>query len=174
MMMTETAPALALAVSLDEVKTFLRIDGCEEDAMIAGLVRAATDVAEAFTGQRLIARDFTERVNCVPTWQRLAATPVVEIAGVESGNVALAGGDYEVDIDLAGDGWVRILAGSDTRAVVRYRAGLAQDWNGVPEALRLGIIRLVSHLYTHRDGADTGGAPAAVAALWRPWRRVRL
>ena len=42
------------------------------------------------------------------------------------------------------------------------------------EALRLGIIRLVAHLYTHRDRDDVGGVPTAVVALWRPWRRMRL
>jgi uncharacterized phiE125 gp8 family phage protein len=174
MMMVETAPAPDLAVNLDEVKVFLRIDGADEDALLAGLVRTATDVAEAFTGQKLLTRDFSQVMAALPTWQMLVASPVVAITGVEAANSALAGGDYEVDIDLAGDGWVRIIASPDRRATVRYRAGLADNWNGLPEALRLGIVRLVAHLYTHRDAADAGGAPAAVAALWRPWRRIRL
>jgi uncharacterized phiE125 gp8 family phage protein len=57
---------------------------------------------------------------------------------------------------------------------VRFRAGLGADWNDVPEPLRQGLIRLVAHFYTHRDAADAGAPPAAVAALWRPWRRLRL
>jgi hypothetical protein len=50
---------------------------------------------------------------------------------------------------------------------------LAIDPNGVPEPLRQGILRLITHLFATRDG--TGGEPpAAVTALWRPYRRMRL
>ena len=174
MMALQTRPAGDQAVGLDEVKAFLRIDGAEEDALLAGFVRTATDLAEAFTGQKLLVRDFTERVACVSTWQRLAATPVVAIDGIDGSAGALPGIAYEVDIDLSGDGWVRIVTSADRHATVRYRAGMAADWNGIPEALRLGIVRLVSHFYMHRDAPDVGSAPTAVAALWRPWRRLRL
>jgi uncharacterized phiE125 gp8 family phage protein len=57
------------------------------------------------------------------------------------------------------------------RVLVRYRAGLAADWNGVPEPLRQGIVRLAAHLYGARGGTE-GPAPASVAALWRPFRRL--
>jgi uncharacterized phiE125 gp8 family phage protein len=65
------------------------------------------------------------------------------------------------------------ISGS-TAARVAVEAGLAEDWNGVPEPLRQGIVRLTAHLYAHRDAAGDAGPPAAVAALWRPWRRMRL
>jgi hypothetical protein len=51
-------------------------------------------------------------------------------------------------------------------------AGLAVSANEVPEPIRQGILRLVAHLFTARDG--TGDPPAAVTALWRPYRRMRL
>jgi hypothetical protein len=54
-----------------------------------------------------------------------------------------------------------------------YRAGLAPNANGVPEAIRQGIVRMVQHLHEARDGAGTP-PPAAVAALWQPWRRLTL
>lgn len=47
------------------------------------------------------------------------------------------------------------------------------DWSALPEALRHGVIRLAAHLYRDGDGA-AAAPPAAVAALWRPWRRMRL
>ena len=106
-----------LAVSLGACKAFLRLEGDGEDALLAGFIRTATALCEAFTGEWLIAR------------------------------VATQGGPP---------------------------VGLAADWNGIPEPLRQGIIRLVAHLYTHRDFADAGPPPTAVAALWRPWRRLRL
>jgi len=29
-------------------------------------------------------------------------------------------------------------------------------------------------MFAHRDAPDDAGPPAVVAALWRPWRRMRL
>ena len=87
----------------------------------------------------------------------------------------LTADSYAVDIDAAGEGWVRLTAPRDEKKVsVGYVAGLADDPNGVPEAVRQGIVRLAAHLYVHRDAANGGGPPAAVTALWRPWRRLRL
>ena len=41
-----------------------------------------------------------------------------------------------------------------------------------PGALAQGMVLLVAHLFENRTGE--GVPPAAVAALWRPFRRVRL
>ena len=51
---------------------------------------------------------------------------------------------------------------------------VAADWPGLAEPVRQGILRLVAHLFLHRDAVADQGPPAAVAALWRPWRRMRL
>ncbi len=204
MLIEPNAPPVA-PVAVDEVKAFLRLSGCDEDALLAGFIRTATALAEAFTNQRLIARDLSQRVNASSRWQRLLAAPVVAITAVDGAAGALPGGSYETDIDLNGDGWMRCLdpvsIGASVvqalevdprgdnwgmgwslalpphpplRLTVHYTAGMAADWNGIPEPLRQGIVRLVSHLHAHRDASDAGGPPAAVAALWRPWRRMRL
>lgn len=162
------------AVGVGEVKAYLRLDGDGEDAVIAGLIRTAMALCEAFTGQWLIARDGSERLAATGDWQRLAATPVAAITGVEAAEAPLAAADWQSEIDAAGDGWVRLLAVPPGPVTVRFRAGLGSDWNHVPEPLRQGIVRLATHFFTHRDAADAGPPPAAVAALWRPWRRLRL
>lgn len=173
--MGDILPPGVAPVAIEEAKAFLRIVDGSEDALIAGFIRAATGLAEAFTGQALIVRDVAETALVAPTWQRLKTAPCVAIAAIDAFGGATPGPAYESDIDLSGNGWVRIIdPRGSARVTVRYRAGLAADWNGVPEPLRLGIVRLVSHFHAHRDAADAGGPPAAVAALWRPWRRLRL
>ncbi|WP_419813845.1 head-tail connector protein [Glacieibacterium sp.] len=174
-MLTELFPAGFAPVAVEEVKAFLRVDASSEDAVIGGFVRASAALSEAFTGQWLIARDFTQTVAASGDWQRLAVAPVVAIDGLADAAGALPGGAYEVDIDLAGAGWVRLLRGDATaRVTVTGRAGLAASWNGVPEPLRAGIVRMAAHLFTHRDDPDATALPAGVSALWRPWRRISI
>jgi uncharacterized phiE125 gp8 family phage protein len=170
----------ALPVPLEQAKSYLRIAGSEEDALLAGLLRSATELCEAFTGLALIEREVAETLPARREWMRLAHAPVKAILGVAGLGPAgepsaLASGDYAIDIDAAGDGWVRILrAGDASRVLVAYRAGQAADWNGIAEPLRQGIVRMAAHFYAHRDREDGIGPPAAVTALWLPYRRLRL
>jgi len=163
-----------LVVGLAECKAALRLDRDDEDAIIAGHIRAAMGLCEAFIGQWLIEREGEQALVRDSAWQRLQALPCVAISGVMVGADALPAGDWQADIAADGTGWVRLVRVPDGRVVVRFRAGLGADWNSVPEPLRAGVVRLVSHLFSHRDAADAGPPPAAVAALWRPWRRMRL
>lgn len=165
-----------LVVGLAECKAALRLERDDEDALIAGHIRTAMSLCESFTGQWLIEREAEQRLDSDLAWQRLRASPAVAVTAVLVDGEPLAAG-WESQIAADGSGWVRLLAlppGASGSLVVRFRAGLAADWNAVPEPLRAGIVRLVSHFFTHRDAADAGPPPAAVAALWRPWRRMQL
>lgn len=166
-----------LVVGLAECKAALRLERDDEDALIAGHIRTAMALCEAFIGQWLIEREGEQRLTCDLAWQRLHASPVQAISGLFLGGEPLASG-WESDIGADGTGWVRLVglppAAAPGALVARFRAGLGQDWNDVPEPLRAGVVRLVTHLFSHRDAADGGPPPAAVAALWRPWRRMQL
>lgn len=169
--------AEAAPLGLAEAKAYLRVESDAEDALIAGFVRTATALCEAFTGQMLLARGADDSIAGDGAWRRLAGAPVRGVDAVEAladdgAASALPDDGWASRIDASGEGWVRAIAPG--RARVTYRAGLADDWNGVPEPLRQGIARLVAHLHAVRDSPDDAGPPAAVAALWRPWRRVRL
>ena len=172
------------AVSLPEVQAFVRVERGEEEALLAGMVRTASALCEAFTNRVLIARPFSETLAVSGEWQRLSLSPVrsidtVEAVAPDGSAMALAAGTYAVDIDASGDGWVRLIdAGGAARVRVTATAGMASGTNEVPEPLRHGILRLVGHLFASRDGGGIGGPggepPAAVTALWRPYRRMRL
>lgn len=174
------AEAPPLPVPLAEVKAQLRIAVDGEDALLVAMLRSAADLCEAFTGRALVERAVAETLAASTGWIRLGSAPVRAILGVEALDAdgaasALASDSYALDIDSAGDGWVRLTARIECKRIrVSYRAGMAADPNGLPEALRHGIVRLAAHLYSHRDPAEGRGPPAAVTALWRPWRRLRL
>lgn len=169
-------------VSLSEIKAYLRISHDEEDAALAAFARTARSLCEAFTGHRLIATLLEQRATDRPSgWIRLLAEPVRSVQAVLIEDAAgdtqpVVGEGYLFKLSETGIGRLRVSApiGQDETVVIQFWAGLATDWNGVPEALRQGILRLVAHLYAHRDASDDVGPPTAVAALWRPYRKLRL
>lgn len=173
-----TGPEIALgAAALDEAKAHLRITSADEDALVARLVQSAATICERFTGQVLIARTLTETLAANIGWRRLTATPVAAISAVETvagdgSGIALPAEAYAIDIDADGDGWLRLTAGAAATVRISLTAGMAADWASLPAPLRHGVIVLAAHLYDQRDGA--GALPAAVTALWRPFRRMRL
>lgn len=174
-MLTEVESG-ALPASIDDLKAWLRIATADEDGVLERLLRGAASLCEAFIGQWLIVREARETVAADAAWQRLSARPVVAIEAVEAAGTGLplTVGDYAVDIDAAGDGWVRVTrAGVAGMVRVTYRAGLAEAAAQVPEALRQGMVRLAAEHFIAR-GTESAAPPAVVSALWRPWRRMRL
>jgi uncharacterized phiE125 gp8 family phage protein len=165
-------------VTMSEAQAYVRIETGEEEAVLAGLIRTASALCESFLNQVVIARAFSAEIPASGQWERLPATPIrsigeVAILNANGAATVLAAGTYEIDIDSSGDGWVRVARGDAMRVRVTGTAGIATDENGVPEPIRQGVLRLVAHLFSSRDGAG-GDPPAAVTALWRPYRRMRL
>lgn len=177
-MLAPPFPAAAIAAARDAAKLHLRVSGASEDSLLDDYVSTALALCEAFTGQALIVRGWQAVVPAHAAWQRLGAAPVSAIESVEglgaAGNgFALPAEAYAIDIDASGGGWVRGSAGiAAGRLRVGYAAGLAADWGSLPPPLAQGVVLLAAHLFEAR--ASGGAPPAAVAALWRPWRRVRL
>ncbi|WP_336972824.1 head-tail connector protein [Sphingobium aromaticiconvertens] len=166
------------AVPLEDLKTYLRITGTQEDGLLARLLASATGLCEQFTGQWLVVRQAREVVAARAEWQRLTARPVVAVSAVEGWSEAgvasvLPVEGYAVDIDASGEAWVRVHAPGVARVRVTYSAGLAGDMTMVPAGLGQGIVRLAADHYATREGGEVK-PPAAVTALWRPWRRMRL
>ena len=174
-MVTEE-PVQPGSAATEAARAYLRVETGEEDVLIARLVGSAAGLCEAFTGQSLIRRSFTDVLPRTGAWQRLGRTPVAAVTAVDElrpdgSHAPLPASGYAVDIDANGDGWVRVTSAAG-RISINYQAGIASDWSSAPEALRQGVVRLAAHLYTHRT--DDSPPPAAVTALWRPWRRMRL
>jgi uncharacterized phiE125 gp8 family phage protein len=165
-------------VTIAEAQAYVRIDTGEEEALLAGLIRTASGLCEAFINQAVVARPFECDLPASGRWERLPVTPVrsmSEVEAVDLSGVAMPmdASSYTLDIDFAGDGWVRVAGANSARIRVSGTVGMADDENGVPEPIRQGVLRLVAHLFTSRD--ESGGEPpAAVTALWRPYRRMRL
>ena len=166
-------------VSLNEARGWLRLGPTIDDAVVAGLVRAATNICEAFVGQWLIERAAAEVLPIngaplVPRVRPVVAVDAVALIAADGSEAALAAEAW--DAAIGRDGTARVTlhqTGGAVRARASYRAGLAAEANGIPEAIRQGIVRMTQHLHDARDGAPAT-PPAAIAALWQPWRRMTL
>jgi hypothetical protein len=153
-----TLGAADRALALAAVRAELRAASIDDDALAIAFVEAALGLAEQFTGRVLIVRELVVDMAAAAGWQALPVVPVRTIAGT----------GVAVDIDAEGVGWVK-AAGA---ARVTFTAGLAGGWAALPAPLRQGVAMLAAHLFTDRAGSAP--VPAAVSALWRPFRSVRL
>lgn len=168
------------ALAVAAVRAVLRVATEDEDALIAVFAETALGLAEQFLGQVLIARTLRVAVAATTAWQQLAVAPVRAITGIETVAGAALGADgFAVDIDAAGLGWVRLVRGdvvasvAGTGTVVAVASvGLATGWGDLPTPIRQGVVLLAAYLFDERDAG--GAPPAAVTALWRPFRRIAL
>ena len=175
--------AADLAAARAAARDHARITQSGEETVLDAQILAALGLCEAFCGCQMLSRTAAQILPARGDWQRLAARPVAAILSVEGipaegAGFALPVDAYAIDIDEDGNGMVRVIApGAAGRVRVQYRAGLAPDWAALPAPIAQGIVRLAVHLFSSREMPGTPSAalpPAAVAALWRPWRRMGL
>jgi uncharacterized phiE125 gp8 family phage protein len=174
-------PAVLGGTALAELKAWLAITTAGDDAALSALLQTALETCEGFTGAMPLAQLCEEIAPASTCWQRLATRPVQAVTWVEGipesgARFAIPVADYAVDLDADGGASFRLVqAGEADRVAVRFTAGMAAGWAELPESLRHGVLRLAAHHYRQRE-SDSPQAmpPAAVAALWQPWRRMRV
>jgi uncharacterized phiE125 gp8 family phage protein len=174
-------PAILAGAALDELKDWLAITTNRDDAMLAALLHSALDMCEAFTGQMPLEALCEEMLAPNTAWQQISTRPVMAVTGIEclapdSTRTPLLNEHYAFELEVDGSAKVRIVRpGLWRRFAVRFTAGMASDWAHLPDGLRQGVLRLAAYHYRQRDEAELRPVPpAAVAALWQPWRRMRL
>ncbi|KPL68932.1 hypothetical protein SZ64_12980 [Erythrobacter sp. SG61-1L] len=175
-------PAPLPDAALGELKAWLAITSDAEDALLATLLRSALDAFEGFTTRIALETEWEELLPARPLcWLRLTADPVQAITAVEAvasdgTRTPIPSDAYAVELAPDGSARLRLLRqGGAQRIALTLTAGMASEWAALPEAIHHGAIRLAAHLYRERDSeGGTATPPASVAALWRPWRRVRL
>jgi hypothetical protein len=130
-------------VSLNEARGWLRLGATIDDAMVAGLVRAATNICEAFIGQWLVIRAVEELLPLKNGVVQPGARPVV---GIDAVTLLLPGGDEAA----LGDGDYRTTVGRD---------GTARGDSGRPARRGAGARRL-SRGNCRRRERDSRSDPA--------------
>jgi uncharacterized phiE125 gp8 family phage protein len=184
-----TPPAIE-PVSLAEAKAHLRVDGDDEDALIAATVSAARLHVEQATRRALIAQGWRIWMDAWPV-SRVVELPLAPLISVDAVSVFDAAGDaeeldpatYEVDT-VSVPGRIR-LKGSPPAPeremngiAIDVTAGYGEEAGAVPAPLRQAIFQLAAHWYENRSAVTydraQGIAPLGVDALIAPYRVVAL
>lgn len=176
-------------VGLAEMKAYLRLDGNDEDDLVAALCTAARITVErhgrlALIEQtwRLVLREWPRR-RCL----RLPLGPILGIDAVrvseESGSLVELGPEF-FRLDESGGLAHLVLeapapdpAGPSPRIEVDFSCGFGPAPTDVPESLVLAVRRLAALWFEHRGdepNAATPGLPSGIAALIAPFTRRRV
>ena len=175
-------------ITLADARAYLRLDGNDEDDLVAVLIVAARVTVEKQARLRLIEQTWR---YALPAWPedrrvRLPCWPIIAVDAVRvsGGDGQLAtvsstlysreeGGDVtDLLVDRVPD-----PAGLPPRIEIDIRCGFGANAASVPPPLVLAVRRLVASWFEHRGDERLPGQPAMppdVAALIAPFARPRL
>lgn len=140
------------ALDLDAVKLHLRVDHADDDDLIADLIRAATEQAEAYTGRALITQTWT-LLDTAAIWPlSLSRWPVIAVSSliVDGAQYVTTGVLNSAFTLYAGDD--ALLEGSGTEVTVVYTAGYGNSYSDLPAAIRQWMLLQIGQWYEHREG----------------------
>jgi len=168
-----TSPS-AEPLTLAEAKLFLRVDGSEEDRLIAGFITTARQQAEHWLRRSLM----TRRWKMTQSYQ--AGQPVQlslgPVQSLEVVRITLNGSTHVMaeEVYVYDKPTERVALKSITAAdtvEVEFIAGYGEAEH-IPAAIRQALYEIIAHLYHHRGTGET--MPQAVEALLQPYRKVAL
>lgn len=185
-----TSPPACYPVGLAEVRAQLNIDTEDYDARLTGLVAAATEWVENYTGRALITRSYTGYLNWFPTGPRgyvrpyiqLEKPPLISVVDLitydDSDNpTTYPSTQYYVDtvrtpgriVLRRGQVWPIPLRLADG-IQIDFTAGYGPNPGNVPETIRLAVQIMVGMFNEQRgDETDAPDCPPAVKALLAPY-----
>lgn len=189
----ETTPADA-ALPVAELRAHLRLGSgfelvanAEEDRALAGFLRAAMATIEGRTGKVLLRRAYR---MVLEDWrddqgQALPMAPVSTVGAVaiempDGSTRAVPAERWRLVEDMmrplirpCGGNLPHVPEGG--RVVIRFTAGFAEDWAGVPADLAQAVLMLAARYYEDRsDDGARHALPMGVSALIERWRAVRV
>jgi len=176
-----TAPS-GNVVSLATLAAHLRIDGNDEDAVLADLLREAVEAVEDYTRRRLLTQTWDESFDAFADPLTLSEQPVASVTSVvyidsDGDPQTLSTDTWEASTEL-GVGVIRRQYDEDwptTRShkdvvTVRYVVGYG-DPADVPETLLKAVRIHAAWNHRHREGE---AIPDGFYRLCTPYRRLHV
>lgn len=186
-----TGPA-ALAVSLDDVKTHLRLSGSSEDAYLTRLVEAAVEAVERYTKRDLITKTYKQLQDTFFRINQIRKSPNVSVTSVKyygQDNIqqtlssalyyALNYSQYLGIFPVTDGNWPSTYIRPQA-VEINFTAGYGTSSSSVPASIKQAILMLVANMYENRGDCNECGPDtlistnSAVKGLLSPFRLVDL
>ena len=193
MMLIEETTFADAALPVEEFKAHLKVgtgfaDDSLQDQTLITFLRAAIAAIEARTGKALLVRDWAWTIyewhnalgEVFPVAPVGAITEIRAIEG-DGDEVVLAPGLLRIEADthrpvLRPKGTLLPHVPTNGSVVLRFSAGMAADWAGLPADLAHAVLMLATHYYEYRDDTalSDGCMPFGVTSLIQRYRPLRL
>ena len=193
MMLIEETTFADEVLPVEEFKAHLKVGtGFEDDSLqdqtLVTFLRAAISAIEARTGKALLVRDWAWTIYewGNPLGEAFPVAPVGTITELRTT-------DADGDATVLATSLVRIEADmhrpllrprgthlphvpTNGSVTLRFSAGMAADWAGVPSDLGQAVLLLATHYYEYRDDTalSDGCMPFGVTSLIQRYRPLRL
>jgi len=179
-------------LSLSDTKTFLRVDGDDDDILVASLISAARVYIETTIGKILISEDWSYFIDKWPKSGTLflPLSPVQSIEEIRVHKIdetydVLSSSDYAQDLISHQPRLKRLNlsapfaeGGGLNRIEVRFSAGFGDLESDVPKDLRQALLMLCAHWYEQREPVGLGGSfneiPTTISALLNNYKSYRV
>ncbi len=185
--MIETlVPPATEALTLDAVRAHLRLDGTDEDGLLQALIPAARQACESSLSKRLITQTIRMTLDQPYPITRLSVGPVqsvrrIDYIGLDGQLTQMPASAWRLSGDRLApmDEWPMIGAPIGGFRI-EYVTGFGDSPDDIPAPIRLGMLMLIAHWYENREATvvtqslQAVNLPLGVAALWAPFRRMRV
>ncbi len=174
-----------MVISLEEIKTHLRINHSEEDIYLTSLLEAAIEYCENFTG-RVIKQKIVEIIlDTFPARiLKLPITPVIDVTSINYTN------SKEEEIYIEALNYVKVLETEPPLVVHKeswpqdvinipgkVRVAVNAGYEIAPQSIKQAVLLLCGHFYENREAVSIKGElkelPFSVSALLYPYKVFR-
>lgn len=170
-------PPVATPVTLEEVRAQLRLDGTEEDALLAGYLDAAVEHVQTMTSQLLMPQtvafefdsfeDMARPLPCAP----IRAIQSISYEAADGSTQTVEPSEYRLRergrlalIARRSGCWPQLAPGAVV--TVTAEAGY-EDAEAVPVTLRQAILFLAAHFYETRTPVGAASSSAELPLTFR-------
>jgi uncharacterized phiE125 gp8 family phage protein len=159
-------PPAELPVTLEEAKSYLKIDFSNEDQLITRLINAVTDASEKYTGLSFITQTLEAYLDAdnlveIPRGPHQSITSVFNVNYDNTLGDEVTAGNY----NLTGFDYLSLFSGYNKFKLSQYRrlnkvrvtyvAGFG-DQSQVPDGIKTAILKEVAELYENRENTLVG------------------
>jgi uncharacterized phiE125 gp8 family phage protein len=160
-------------LTMSDVKLYLRVEGPEDDTLIAMLIAAAREQAEILQGRDLVRKQWDLSYDYWPAYRVELKSPTTSVDLVQykdlSGETITMSANTDYVVDLFKQpaiitppwniSWPSFTPWPSSAITIRFTCGYTNDspfWSGPGARLKAGMLLLISSWYNNRIPFITG------------------